>query len=153
MRGLTYALAEIAGFMVAATLIGYLFGRLAGPSRWSRRLRRQHTELRKQFKQSRAAALQLDGQFVAVSAHLDAARLRILELEVENENLPTAEPARPASQGDARPIAYDEVDALLAEIDKQEAMIGDLEEVVAEAPGMALGFRNARRGSPCSRQH
>jgi len=134
MRGISYAVAEIAVFMIAATLIGYTIGRLAGPSRWARRQLRERDQMDARLGAAAAASNRLEHHAAALAAEVAASEERVLELELEVERLLAADVQDAVRLEQApQPVHDHEVEELLAEIDKQRAMIEHLESVAADA--------------------
>jgi TolA-binding protein len=138
MRGISYALAEIAVFMIAATLIGYTIGRLAGPSRWARRQLRERDQMDARLGAAAAASSRLEHHAAALAAEVAASEERVLELELEVERLLAADAQttirrEQEQEQERRAVHEPEVEELLSEIDKQRAMIEHLESVAADA--------------------
>ena len=139
-QGITYALTEIAVFMVAATLIGYLVGRLARASR--RDLRRADTvnELHRRLGIAENEVVRIGMSLSEAMDLLHESDERVILLEAENEDLRlSSDPAIDMSSG--RPVTEDEVDELLSEIDKQQAMITRLERTVESTGTLEVVLR------------
>ena len=126
MRGIAYALTEIAVFMIAATLLGYLLGRLAGPSRAARAGRRAQAALEERTAQAEAVTVRLEHRAESMAEEAAVAQTRVVELEAELDDVLNASAEEP-DQGS--PITDSEVDELLAEIDRQREVIARLESV------------------------
>ncbi len=143
MRGLTYAAGEILVFMLAATLVGYVLGRL--------RTRLQMPD-RKRDEPERSQLSPLAwSQVFAVDAPLDQA----VDVEIDHagsapEVLPRVA-ALPVGAGSETPGVQtthrgEEVVALVSEVDRQKDMIERLERVVEETKeaSVVLAERDAR---------
>lgn len=132
MRGIGYAIAEIAVFMIAATLIGYVLGRLSPSAFRARRAAHEGISLREQLDAAERAASDLERQAVALTEGLGSAEDRILELEAESVEM--SNDASGADDGDnvSMPIGDDEIEELVAEIDRQREMIERLERVAED---------------------
>lgn len=133
MRGIGYAVAEITVFMVAATFIGYMLGRLSGSVFRARKVTRRDAELREQLATAEQTASELERQATALADGLGSAEDRILELEAERLEMSLVDPDEVHGDGAAAPIGDDEIEELIAEIDRQREMIERLERVAEEA--------------------
>ena len=136
MRGITYALAEIIVFMMAATLVGYLLGRLSVPRYWVAPADETVTGVETLLAEAEAHNADL-------AEALALAQDRFAELAATVEELsPTGLAA--AEAGD--PVAEAEIAALLDEVARQREMIERLDRVVSDADRMAgdLRERDAR---------
>jgi hypothetical protein len=140
MRGIGYAIGEIAVFMLAATLVGYLMGRFAP-------VRSAAVEV---LDPSDDASAELEAMLLHASsleAAVDDLGERVVELETENAALRESggpvhdPPAGPDGEADDA-----EVSELIAEVERQREIIAQLEHVAAASAGMeeAWESREAR---------
>ncbi len=145
MRGISYAIAEIAVFMIAATLVGYFMGRLAGPARRARQLLAVHRATEERLRSATVAAQRSERHALLLSEDATVAHERIAELEAELER--RAEVPPPTAGEEAAATSPDEETAgLFAEIERQRAVIEALEHVAADAGDLEeiLRHRNER---------
>ncbi len=157
MRGLTYAVGEIALFMMAATLVGYLLARFRQAPQLKLDPEVEDDVLKGLLVQAESRADELEQRLADAEAVVEGLVAANDELTRRNAALSETELASPAEPSEGTNRARNEDDgggaaphpdvaALLDEIARREEMIARLERVATEADALAgeLAARDAR---------
>ncbi len=159
MRGLTYAIGEIALFMMAATLVGYLLARFRQAPQLKLDPEVEEDVLKGLLVEAESRADELEQRLADANAVVEGLVATNDELTRRNAALTEIELAMPAGPnateggGDERDDnerddagRHPDVAELLDEIARQEEMIARLERIATEADALAgeLAARDAR---------